>query len=113
MDDFLRGVGVAMLLAVAAGFWSFVLLFHVLSDWRKTQMGRHIMSFMGVCTAILTWGFVGLVFPGMPESIRVWVRLVLYGSLAWVVWWRVKILINTQIQSRGTPAEILNGREDA
>jgi hypothetical protein len=111
VDDFMTGVGAFMLFAVTLGFWAFILLFHVLSDWRASKMGRHIMSLMGVCAAVLTWSWIGLIFD-VPRGVRIWIRLGLYSSLAYVVWHQVMILVKTQVVVRGTPAEVLEGKDD-
>lgn len=112
MAEFARGLGIFALLVATAGFWAFILLYHVLADWRKSQMGIHVMSFMGSCAATLTWSWIGLMFP-VPEVVRLWVRVLLWGSVALVVWWRVRILIRGQILARGSAPDVLEGNQDA
>lgn len=102
MDDILRGIAGLEIFALTIGVWAFALLFHVLSDWKESAMGRHFMSFMVMIGLVLTWTWVSFIF-GIPESIRGWVRVVLYGTLAFVVWRQVRILIKLQIITRSTP----------
>ena len=109
MDKFLFAVGNVELIGLTLAFWAFILVFHVLADWRASEMGKHMMSFMGVCAIILTWGCVTL-FVDTPITFRLASRIPLYGVLGWVVWKRIRILIKTQVISRGTANEIMEGR---
>lgn len=99
MDSILRGVAGLEMFALTIGVWAFALLFHVLSDWKESAMGRHFMSFMIMIGLVLTWSWVGFIF-GIDEAIRGWVRVILYGTLAFVVWRQVRILIKLQIITR-------------
>lgn len=90
--------------ALTIGVWAFALLFHVLSDWQASAMGRHFMAFMVTCGLVLAWSWVGFIF-GIDEAIRGWVRVILYGTLAFVVWRQVRILIKVQIIARDTKPE--------
>lgn len=102
MDDILRVLGGTELFVLTLGFWAFTLLFHVLADWKKSMMGRHFMAFMMSCDFILGWAWLGLTFD-IPDSIRSWVRVFLYGALAFIVWRQVYILVRMQIIARQTP----------
>ena len=101
MDNLLIVLGGMAIFGAWSAFASFILLFHVLADWRSSEMGRHIMSFMAVFAVILTYILVVfLVADGHPGGARGWIRLATYGSVAVVGWWRVRILIRTQRESR-------------
>lgn len=108
MMSVLRVIGVLELLVITLGFWAFILLFHVLSDWRKSVMGQHFMYLMGVCASILTWGVTNSIVVIMPE-LRAVISLLMYGILAWIVIRQIRILIKTQLISRGTVSEVLEG----
>lgn len=99
MDSILRVIAGIEMLALTLGVWAFALLFHVLSDWKESAMGRHFMSFMVMIGLVLTWSWVGFMFE-IHETIRGWVRVVLFGALAFVVWRQVRILIKLQVISR-------------
>src|SRR5688572_13256638 len=93
------------------GFWAFILLFHVLSDWKASEMGRHFMALMMSNGLILAWFFIGYTFE-LPNVFRSWVRVLLYGALAFIVWRQVRILIKTQILVRDiekSKEEVPNG----
>lgn len=105
MDDVLRVLGGIILFVLTIGFWAFTLLFHILSAWKTTAMGKHFMSLMVSCDLILTWLWVGFVFEEIPPGVRAWVRILLYGTLAFVVWRQVRILIKMQIITRDNPKE--------
>lgn len=108
MVDVLSGLA---LLGLTLGFGSFCLLFHVLADWRSTEMGRHVMSFMATCTVILLYSWISFAFE-IPMWVRSWVRLVLFGILLYVVWRRVWILIRIQKEARIKNVSELWGQDD-
>ena len=99
MDSILRVIAGVEMLALTLGVWAFALLFHVLSDWKESAMGRHFMSFMVTCGLVLTWAWAGFIFD-IHEAVRQWVRVILFGALAFVVWRQVRILIKLQVISR-------------
>jgi hypothetical protein len=109
MTEILRVIAGLEMFALTMGVWAFALLFHVLSDWKESAMGRHFMSFMVMIGLVLTWSWVGFIF-GIDEAIRGWVRVILYGTLAFVVWRQVRILIKMQIIVRNAPKEEANGQ---
>src|SRR5918995_2515907 len=109
MDDILRGIAGVEMFDLTMGVWAFALLFHVLSDWRASAMGRHFMSFMVMIGLVLTWTWVAFIF-GIDEAIRGWVRVILYGTFAFIVWRQVRILIKMQIIVRNAPKEEANGQ---
>lgn len=112
MDDLLMILGGVALFTAWAAFAGFMLLFHTLAEWRSSDMGRHIMVFMGVITLILTYVMVVyLTSNSVVGGYRAWVRVMFYGALGWVGWWRVMILIRTQRESRQrkTVVETLEG----
>lgn len=101
MASILRMVAGVEMLALTLAVWAFALLFHVLSDWKNSAIGRHFMSFMVMIGLVLTWSWIGFIF-GVDEAIRGWVRVILYGVLAFVAWRQVRILVKLQIITRET-----------
>jgi hypothetical protein len=103
MVSTIQSLGTLALFLTALGFFTFCALFHVLADWRATEMGKHMMTFMLVCTCISSYAFFATAFwsPSIPVHLgKSLVRLIMYGSLGTVVWWRVRILVRMQIQAR-------------
>lgn len=88
-------LGNLALIAATSGFVSFVVLYHVLASWRDTRMGRHVMVFMLVCSAILVYITIFSLVP-LSAPPRAIVRLAVYGSLASIGWWRVVLLLKEQ-----------------
>lgn len=92
-------LGSAALAWTTLGFIVFVALFGVLAPWAKSVMGKHMMTFMAVCTAILLyalWANLSTPTPHAPIVSRLWIRFVMYASLGAVAWWRVGLLIVAQ-----------------
>lgn len=111
MDSILRTIGGIELFVLTMGFWAFTLLFHVLSDWKESELGRHFMSLMMSCSLILAWSFAGYAFELSP-TFRAWGRVILYGSLAFIVWRQVRILVKTQIIVRDADKKAKDEKEE-
>ena len=95
----LWALGTAALAWTTLGFVVFVALFGVLAPWAKSVMGKHMMTFMSVCTAILLyalWANLTVAQPHPADVSRLWIRLIAYASLGAVAWWRVGLLIVAQ-----------------
>lgn len=99
MTDILRVIGGFELFILTLGFWTFTLLFHVLADWRASAMGKHFMSLMASCSLVLAWMWAGFML-SLPDAIRGWGRVVLYGALGFIVWRQVRILVRMQTIAR-------------
>lgn len=93
-----RVLGTIGLFVMFGGLTTFVVLYHLLADWRATRMGRHVMAFMAVCAATMTY-VVASVLLGYPPG-RDWARVLIYSSLGYVVWWRVVLLLQEQFKAR-------------
>lgn len=103
VSDILGVIAGIEMFALTMGFWAFTLLYYVLTAWQKTSMGRHFMSLMIACDLIMAWVWIGFVFTVIPPWVRGWVRIILYGGLAFVVWRQVAILIKMQVIARDNP----------
>lgn len=112
MDSILRTLGGIELFVLTLGFWAFTLLFHVLSDWKESLMGRHFMYLMMSCSLIMGWSFAGYAFE-LSLIFRAWGRVILFGALAFIVWRQVSLLIKAQIIVRDSEKkpkeEVTNG----
>lgn len=112
MVDILRVVAGLELLTLTLGFLAFTLLFHVLSDWQSTSMGRHFMSLMASCDLVLAWSLIALwVQPSLV--VRIGVAVVLYGGLTFIVWRQVRILIKMQILARNKATDTQRVMEES
>lgn len=72
----------------------FVILFAARSSWRSTEMGRHLMAFMGVCAAVLLLAVARRLFGRYPGY--EWVGVGCYGAIAVIMWWRLLMLVRAQ-----------------
>lgn len=103
MTDFLDClVGIALAL-LTLGFSSFVLLFHVLAHWQRSEMGRHVMTFMSTITLILWYFLLDRVF-NFPNVVNSVSQLALFGTMSVVVWKRLALLIRIQKEARAQAA---------
>lgn len=93
-----RMLGSVGLFITAGGFATFVVLYHLLADWRATRMGRHVMAFMAVCAGTMTYVVASILIGHAPG--RDWARLFVYAALGGVVWWRIALLISEQLHAR-------------
>ena len=68
-------------------------------DWRKSPLGRHMMAYMAVFAAVLDLGCVRLCIGFVPlfEALRVCV----FALVPFVLWWRVKVLVEAQARGEG------------
>jgi len=83
------------------GFWVFVLLYAIRSDWWKTPVGRNLMAFMFIGAVTLGTGFArALMGDAQWDRIRDEVRMISLAAINVVVWWRVVLLVKTQRQVR-------------
>jgi hypothetical protein len=63
---------------------------YVRTDWRSHPWGRHVMAFMVCMEWLFTLTLSARVFgiwPGLRE-----VGFLASGTLAWIVWWRYRLL---------------------
>lgn len=92
----LVGAGTGIQWLATGGAVVFVVLFATLAPWRRTQMGRHMMSFMVVLMIILLYIVFAPALGPLSSTTRGWVRVASFGSLGVVLWWRVYLLIGAQ-----------------
>lgn len=62
-------------------------------DWRRTPLGRHLMSYMVVIAFVSVLGCYRLAF----NSNIVWevARLIGYAGVVVVLWWRLRVVAQT------------------
>lgn len=63
------------------------------TDWRAHPWGRHVMAFMLCLESLFTLSLSARVFgiwPGLRETL-----FLASATLAWIVWWRYRLLIRS------------------
>lgn len=85
----------AAVLLTAGGALVFVVLYAATTRWNRTEMGRHVMTFM-VAILIVTLLAVIAIFYGAGWPYRDQIRMVAWGSIGACIWWRVAILVRAQ-----------------
>lgn len=81
---------------VALGFLTFVVFYVMLRPWHD-PMGTHILFFMSAFLLAFIWSIIA---PYIPHTWLVHGWIVVIGIIAFVVWWRVALLIRFQIQQQ-------------
>lgn len=94
MDDVLRLLGTIMAVGATGAFGTFV-VWYAGTTWRETPFGRHLMAFMSVLLLVLLYVLFAN-FIDVPAGVRLWVRLLAFGAIAGVGWWRVILAFKTE-----------------
>lgn len=78
--------------AATLGWLVFTLVYGCLAPWWRSPIGRNVLVHGAVLA--VTFGLVSaqLAF-GVAWQARGWVRLIIFGSVAAVGWWRLAILL--------------------
>lgn len=94
----LRVIGNGLIFwAAAVGTASVVL--HARVPWRHSEMGRHLMAYMGALALVLVLSCIRLVFGDAP-----WfqiVRLVVFVAIPLTMTWRLWLQIKAQREGAG------------
>lgn len=79
----------------------FVLTYHVLSPWWRTEAGRNIMAVMASLAAIGAWGsYVNLLADPRSAPLFYPTRFFLFSGLTLAIGWRIVILVRAQLARR-------------
>lgn len=89
-----RAIGDVLLVSGFLGALVFVVVY-LRSPWWTTAHGRNVMAMMAVIMILLGLATATAVF-GLQYPARDVIRVIGFGALSAVVWWRVVILIRTQ-----------------
>lgn len=98
MDETFRLIGSFGYMAIVLFANMFVVLYTLLARWWKSEFGRHLFFFMLAEATLLDHGLiVGLFgeYPGVELM-----RAILLWGLAFVMAWRVYLLVKVQIITR-------------
>jgi hypothetical protein len=99
MVEIIHRMGTYAFYLTTVGFFVFCVLFYILADWRATEMGRHVMTFMTVCAIIMIYSTLNPLIR-MPHSVAEVIRFFLLWALAAVVWRHIQLLLKAQRESR-------------
>lgn len=94
----------------------FVVLYHLLTPWWRTDVGRNLQVFMIITAALLDLSAIRLAGDAsLDTGWFVWIRLGVFACLPVVIGWRIWILIRLQYQARKEKADAaqLPDRDDA
>lgn len=102
MDEglgWVQPVGSVLIVASVVPAVLFVVLYQLTADWRRQPLGPHVMTFMSVIAAVLVLSTVRQFTTGDTLWFLL-LRLVVFAAVPFVLWWRVIILIKTQLRKR-------------
>lgn len=94
----MRALGNTLMLLAAMALILFPICYHLTTAgaWRKSPMGVHLMSFMGVLGMVMVFAVLNFVMD-LPS----WVRPFVWLCIAAVSWWRLVLLF--VVQYRDSP----------
>lgn len=101
MVELLRTLGTGAMIAGIVAFVLFLLLYLTGSDWRATPIGRYVAAFFGLIAIVLIYiAVITFLMPALPLTVRLIIRLWVFGSFATLGWWLVVILLRVQRRER-------------
>lgn len=103
MQGLLRTVGNGLFVWAAVAGTASVLV-HARVPWRRTEMGRHLMAYMGVMAATLDLGIVKLVF-GDSAAFQL-LRLAVFVGIPLAMTQRLWLQIKAQRTTRAATLDI-------
>jgi hypothetical protein len=98
VNDALRVIGNVLIFLALAPTLAFVVLYHLRVDWRASEMGRHVMTFMALIAALLLVAVLRQ-FVGDSTWFQV-VRMCVFAGLPYVLFQRLWLLLRAQAEVR-------------
>lgn len=95
----LLALGTIALRWATLGSVAFVVLFGILAPWRRSAMGRAVMTFMSVIMALLLYINIAPLLGELGRTTRLWVRLCSFAALGVPIWWHVWLLVTAQLDN--------------
>lgn len=98
----LQIIGDALVVFTAALAWAFVIMYHWMAPWWRSQVGWHVMTYSAVVAAVLTLSVVRMI--GGASLDTPWfavVRLVVFAGVPLAIGWRIAILWRAQRRGGG------------
>lgn len=97
-------VGTVGVIAAFVTTWSFVVLYHWLTPWWRSVIGRTIMALTLAMSAVLTLSLTRIVAGAdLDTPWFAWLRVSVFWAIPAVMMWLIVILIRSQ---RGIPSRI-------
>lgn len=87
--------GLVITIWAAAGAWTFVLLYWLISQgrWRFTEIGRHLMALAAVDGLVFTLLLFAYIFPKTVGPFYQWLYLGSVAGIPFTTTWRTIIMI--------------------
>ncbi|MEU3507970.1 hypothetical protein ABZ733_08560 [Streptomyces longwoodensis] len=80
---------------------AFVVIYHLLATWWRTEIGRNVMALVAAVGALLLYTVVVSLWPdGCVAMVLRWVRSCIVLAIAAVVAQRIHVLVRVQRESR-------------
>ncbi len=77
----------------------FIVLYHRLAAWWKSEAGRHVMSFMAIIAAVLVLSSLrALLGASLDTPWFQWLRVAVFVGVPVVIGWRIRLLIRAQMK---------------
>lgn len=97
--EIIRLLGTICIVASAVLANAFVITYQIISPWRDSDMGRHIMNF-GLVIALILDLWITRLFFGEGQEWFNWIRLAAFAGLPYVLFRQIRMLIKVQILDR-------------
>lgn len=88
-----------LIVATGVGAGVFCALYALLAPWWRSEIGRNLMALMAVIGLFLGLATMHLIWPHIFDN-QMWIRPVMWSSICAIVWWRVVLLVKTQVVKR-------------
>lgn len=89
----------------------FVVVYASTQPWWRSSVGRHLMSFMGVCAVVLSLvivqSFAGRDYPG-----HLYVRAAAWIAINIIFWWRLVVLLKVVKRRYPDPVRELDAEKE-
>lgn len=95
MVRWVGSIAVGLLFVCTLETTVFAVLYGLRSQWRATSIGRATFYTFAGMAAVLWLAVSRLVFH-WPTGVRVWLGLAVYGTLAILFGWKLRVLIQIQ-----------------
>lgn len=97
----MQAAGNILVIVTAALSWVFVVQYHLMAPWWRTEIGRQMMTYSAVVAVLLTLSAVRIIGgAGLDTTWFVLLRLVVFAGVPVAIGWRIAILWRAQRRGR-------------
>ena len=89
----------ALVVVTCVGAITFCILYGLSSPWFSSAIGRNMMAMMAAIGGFLVLAVIRIIWPDAFDDLP-WIRPVAWSVIGGIVWWRVVLLVRTQIVRR-------------